>query len=409
MSLQPLAPDLQESVLKARMQIDERPLRRLIKKLTTLLTSPSHRALHLCAFQAEVTSFLTALQRLHSVSSSTLPLEASLYASELASIQAAQRRARAEIGEWKQTLASAKLERRQKLDYDGVASELAALPPRAELEESLQKLTTTLDGVREERENLEGVASDAQQRVEAVAGLLESLVREVGEEVGRRERREVQRDEAEGEAEEADGDRDADEDGDVDGDAEADEATTHHASTDTHAAAAAAGTSTATTAIPRSKSRLNASAPAFLPPPLASKREPASDEEGQVPETPIRDKAKRIKTQSQPHPQPAAAANNEAGDSEEEEGSILPPAAPAMAAATMGGKRPGAPPGERRGDSLYLYCDFLPDDLGAVSLAIASFSTASERSDTTFENANASRDGSTWGVGGVEIRMRYTV
>ncbi|EPQ29488.1 uncharacterized protein PFL1_06861 [Pseudozyma flocculosa PF-1] len=364
-TLQPISQDTQEQVLKNRMAIDDRALRRLIKKFSSILSSSDAEALSLntASFRAEVTSYQTSLRRLLSISSSTCPRETSGYAEELDEILAAQRRARDEIDELKATLASAKLERKQKLDYDNVAASIQHLPPRHQLGASLETLGATLDGIREESANVDAVAGEARGRMANVVGLLESLVKDVGDEVGRNERREVQREEVDGEAdadadaEEAEGEPEAEAEAEsrrrrTGGEGEGEVEQVDMDTTDVVASSSALPRSGSTTALnaaaapfqpgPSSSTTTGTATAAALPSKRRSKREPASDEEGQLDDLPSSSSSstnrlpasKRLKPESNVVDSEAGeegqvesqntAATHTAADSEEEEGSIQP-------------------------------------------------------------------------------------
>lgn len=356
-SIQPLSSEQQEAVIKSRMQVDERTLRRVVKKLTLLLSSTDAEvvAASRLSFQSELEAFRLQLARLSSIARNTSEVEISSYTHELSEIESEQEATQARIHALKRRLDEVRRERKNKLEYDVVAGEIVKLPTRAELDESLARLREQLDQVRAEREKYTHMSHDAAQRMRGVIDGLEALRNDVGYEVGERERREVERadGDADGEAGDAgaagdDGselgrgkragkDRDEPEEGEDDEREEGEQS----------AAVSRSGSSTPRRTLGDDEARpaagsaatLNASAPAFRPGGTGTgrKRDSAavagSDEEGELDDG------------SSAGATAAAAASNSntprkrqrteegevgtAGDSEEEEGSIRPAAAAA--------------------------------------------------------------------------------
>lgn len=189
------------------MQVDERSLRRLVKKLTLLLASkdPESVASSRLSFKADLEAFRLQLLRLSSIAHGTSQAEIASYTQELSDIQTEQQQTQDRIDALKRKLQDVRRDRRNKLEYDVVAGEIVKLPTRAELEESLGRLSEQLDGVRAEREKYRDMSRHAATRMGAVIQGLEALRNDVGYEVGERERREVERTDgdADGEANEA--------------------------------------------------------------------------------------------------------------------------------------------------------------------------------------------------------------
>ncbi|SNX82221.1 uncharacterized protein MEPE_00927 [Melanopsichium pennsylvanicum] len=202
-TLQPLTGEQQESLIKQRMQVDERSLRRLFKKLTMLLSCRDAELISSSrlSFKADLESFRLQLLRLSSISHSTSQVEISSYREELSEIELEQRKTQHRIVALKRRLQDVRRERKNKLEYDVVAGEIVKLPTRNELEESLERLREQLEGVRSEREKYNELAKGAGKRMETVITGLEGLRNDVGYEVGERERREVERADGEGDIE----------------------------------------------------------------------------------------------------------------------------------------------------------------------------------------------------------------
>lgn len=338
--LQPLTGEQQEHIIKQRMQVDERSLRRLVKKLTLLLGSTCAESVSTArlSFQADLEAFRLQLLRLSSIARGTCEVEIASYTQELSEIEQEQARTRDRIAALKQRLEDVRRERQNKLEYDTVAAEIVTLPTRAELNESLTRLGEQLQSVRAERAKYVDMSRDAAARMGVVMRDVEALRNDVGYEVGERERREVER--ADGDADAEAGD-DASESGRKQGKAEAgDEPEEGEQSEhDDSANAMRSGSST-----PRGDALavLNPSAPTFRPTAgggatTAARRKrdstavTASDEEGEVGDG---SSAAAASNSNTPRKRQRTEEGEVAGaDSEEEEGSIQPAASAASESA----------------------------------------------------------------------------
>ncbi|PWZ00868.1 hypothetical protein BCV70DRAFT_199235 [Testicularia cyperi] len=204
--IQALSGEQQEAIIKQRMQVDERSMRRLVKKFTALLGARDPELLSLArlSFQADLSALQIQLSRLTSIARNTSTVEIHSYTSELAAIELDQTHTRTRIDLLKRRLDDVKRERTHKLEYDLVASEIVALPTRAELADSVGKLREQLARVVAENARYAETSRVRAGRVARVVGLVDALHSEVENDVGERERREVERD----------GDADGDGDGD---------------------------------------------------------------------------------------------------------------------------------------------------------------------------------------------------
>lgn len=184
------------------MQVDERSLRRLVKKLTLLLSSKDSESISCSrlSFKADLEALRLQLSRLSSIARGTSQVEIASYQTELSEIESEQQQTQQRILALKQRLEDVRRERKNKLEYDVVAGEIVKLPTRQELEETLGRLGEQLEMTRAEREKYKDMSKDASQRLERVIGELEQLGNDVGYEVGERERREVERADGDGEA-----------------------------------------------------------------------------------------------------------------------------------------------------------------------------------------------------------------
>lgn len=202
-----LTSEQQEHAIKQRMLVDERSLRRLVKKLTLLLASADAESVSSSriSFKADLESLRLQLLRLSSIAHTTSAVEISSYTSELVEIESEQQRTQERIQALKRRLEDVRRERKNKLEYDVVAGEIVKLPTRSELEQSLGRLGEQLEGVRAERGKYRDLSTNGDGRMGEVIGMLQELRNDVGYEVGERERREVERadGDADGEAEPA--------------------------------------------------------------------------------------------------------------------------------------------------------------------------------------------------------------
>ncbi|SJX60922.1 uncharacterized protein SRS1_12148 [Sporisorium reilianum f. sp. reilianum] len=358
--LQPLTSEQQESIIKQRMQVDERTLRRLVKKLALLLSSKDAESV--CSarlsFKADLEALRIQLLRLSSTAHGTCRVEIASYAQELSEIEAEQHETQGRIDALKQKLQDVRRERKNKLEYDVVAGEIVKLPTRMELEASLARLGEQLQGVKAEREKYVDMSRDAAQRMGVVVGGLDALRNDVGFEVGERERREVER---------ADGDADGEAgDAAAAGAAHGDEASESGGARkgrsgkpsdepeegeeeegEDNTALSRSGSSTprrpaALEADSSTAPALNPSAPTFQPAGTTSTRRKrdstavtASDEEGEVGDG--SSSAAAASNSTTPRKRQRTEEGEVASEEEEEEGSIQP----AVAALPRSGARGG--------------------------------------------------------------------
>ncbi|SPO25034.1 uncharacterized protein UTRI_01548_B [Ustilago trichophora] len=357
-AVQSLTGEQQEHIIKQRMQVDERSLRRLVKKLTLLLSSKDLESISSSrlSFKADLEAFRLQLSRLSSIARGTSQVEIAGYRTELSEIESEQQQTQARILALKQRLENVRRERKNKLEYDVVAGEIVKLPTRQELEETLGRLGEQLEGTRAERDKYKDMSKDASQRLERVIGELEQLGKYVGYEVGERERREVERADGDGEAdghEAGAGGGAADDVSDADrrsrrrkvsGDdpEEGEEEEGEQSEPGTAADRSGSSTPRRTVAEEEAPASLNPSAPTFRPSTSAAggstasatrrKRDStavtASDEEGEVGDGSSSAAAASNSNTPRKRQRTEEGEVGAAGESEEEEGSIQPAAAP---------------------------------------------------------------------------------
>ena len=301
-----LTPDEQETLIKTRMAVDERGIRRLVKKFAQIhahagpagqpVAEAEEEAAARLSFQLELDQLRLSLSRLDSIAHATTGLQRDAYTAELASIRASQAAAHATIRHLKQQLRNVQRERSNKLSYDAIASEISSFPTRHQLRLSLDRLSQTLHTLRAERAKYTETSTAAVTRITQARIALEQLQADIGVEIGERERRQVER-------------------ADVDEQDAEDTATATATGTGTQTPAepaAAAATATATATAP--DTQLNPAAAEFRP---GDRQKQQDDEEGAWEET---------QTPPPPQSESESLARSKRArpdeDSEEEEGSI---------------------------------------------------------------------------------------
>lgn len=204
--IQPISDAQQDEVIRKRVQIDEVKLRRLVKKLTSVLAAQETEALSIAqiSFSEELEVLQRTLSRLTSVAHATSEVEIHSYRRELSDIEEQHNTTTSRIEMLKRRLEEVKLERKNKLEYDVVAAEIVQLPTRSELAESLAKLAEQLEQVHAENAKYASMSKTAAERMSSVADSISTLQNDIGYEVGERERREVERGDGEADAEPTD-------------------------------------------------------------------------------------------------------------------------------------------------------------------------------------------------------------
>ncbi|PWN50878.1 hypothetical protein IE53DRAFT_307165, partial [Violaceomyces palustris] len=189
--IRPLSIEDQEAILKQRIQVDERPIKRVIKKLSNIGTSQDHDSLEaaILSFNLELELLQLNLERLSSIANNTSNQEILSYKEELRSIQLENSSTRERIVLLKQRLRDVQRDRANKLEYDLLATEIAKYPTRSELSESLTRLGSTIANLKAESSNYTEVSQRSRLRFSDIVRNLEGLHADVGFEVGERERR----------------------------------------------------------------------------------------------------------------------------------------------------------------------------------------------------------------------------
>lgn len=152
-------------------------------------------------FRLELEAFVLQLERVEAVATKTTVAEVQTYKTMVASMDQEKIDTLQSIEELKRELVHVQQERKNKLEYDQLASEIMKYGTRDELESHLSTLRTTIDSLVGESSNYTDIMEQSKSRFAGIASELKKLRADVGFEVGERERREVER-EGEGDAEE---------------------------------------------------------------------------------------------------------------------------------------------------------------------------------------------------------------
>lgn len=175
----------------------------------------SFRAHNVASFRLELDAYILQLKRIDAVANQTTVAEVDTYHDKVREMDEDRLHTLDTIEGLKKELVQVQQDRKNKLEYDQLASEIMQYGTREELNSQLTSLKATIDGLSEESSKYSDIMSQSKQRFEGIAEALKQLRADVGFEVGERERREVERE----------GEGDVEEDARADGEAEAAAAT----------------------------------------------------------------------------------------------------------------------------------------------------------------------------------------
>lgn len=194
-ALQPLKPDEQEAVISARLAVPDRPLRGLMARLQAIAKSDGSEeaASAIASFTLELEAYVLNLSRIEAVAQQTTVEEVRKYDEKIQAITAENQATIESIESLKKELVNVQQDRKNKLEYDSIASEIMKYGTREELQNSLSSLQEQIDTLHSESTKYTEIMSTSESRFEGIASQLEALRAEVGHEVGERERRAVER------------------------------------------------------------------------------------------------------------------------------------------------------------------------------------------------------------------------
>ncbi|KZT43005.1 hypothetical protein SISSUDRAFT_1040894 [Sistotremastrum suecicum HHB10207 ss-3] len=175
MSQYQMAPEDEEALIQSRVNIDERPLRRLAKKFHTFssLASSTGNA-NVSSFEEAREAFLLELSSYHLLLSRSLTVwnaesrQIAQYHREKQRIEQEQITQTEQIAGLKVTLEEAQLFRRRKMEYDQVAEKINSLPSRAELVSSIESLEAEISSIAEDEVQLKKNVETRRERLNRV-------------------------------------------------------------------------------------------------------------------------------------------------------------------------------------------------------------------------------------------------
>jgi hypothetical protein len=153
------------------------------------------------AFRLELEAYILQLGRVEAVATQTTVAEVQTYKYMVELMDQEKIDTLEAIEELKRELVFVQQERKNKLEYDQLASEIMKYGTREELESQLASLRATISNLTGESSKYTDIMEQSQSRFIGIASELKKLRADVGFEVGERERREVER-EGEGDVEE---------------------------------------------------------------------------------------------------------------------------------------------------------------------------------------------------------------
>jgi len=180
-----------EDIIRARLLVDDRPLKRLIKKFYNVSTcNTAELDAAFAQFILELDS-QDVLFQAKNRTSSIAGEERQTYEQEIAKIERQTAESEQVIADLKVQLALAQETRRNKIVYDSIAKEALKLPSRAHSAENIARLTTELKDLEAEQERYAATWAGRQQAFDAIVQSLEELGERVKEEKAEQERRDA--------------------------------------------------------------------------------------------------------------------------------------------------------------------------------------------------------------------------
>lgn len=155
----------------------------------------------MASFRVELEAYILQLNRVEAVAKTTTVAEVQAYQDMVRLMDQEKLDTIRSIEELKKELVNVQQDRKNKLEYDQLASEIMKYGTRDELESQLESLRTTIENLTGESAKYSDIMNQSKARFEGIAKELKELQADVGFEVGERERRAVERD-GEGDAEE---------------------------------------------------------------------------------------------------------------------------------------------------------------------------------------------------------------
>lgn len=133
------------------------------------------------------------VSRIEAVAHQTTQQEIYAYEKQVQLIEKEHEEASEAIEALKRELIDVQLDRQNKLEYDGLASEILKYGSRDELETMLKSISDDIYNLQSESHKFSEIMETSQERFDKIALQLEALRADVGHEIGERERRAVER------------------------------------------------------------------------------------------------------------------------------------------------------------------------------------------------------------------------
>ncbi|WFD43749.1 hypothetical protein MPSI1_002413 [Malassezia psittaci] len=184
----------QDDILKARLATDEKYLRRIAKRVTTLLqTSDENQQIAARSLlQGDLDMFFAHLERVHRIATTTAQSEIQEYRAEAQRLSGMRDEQLESIAQLKQDLKHAQTRQRERQEYDEIARKIIVYPRRDEMQayvsrnssSSLSLVKDQVDALHKENEAYAKVSSDTRQALEAVVEQLHSLTHTIQDTIG---------------------------------------------------------------------------------------------------------------------------------------------------------------------------------------------------------------------------------
>ncbi|WFD08053.1 hypothetical protein MVES1_003422 [Malassezia vespertilionis] len=175
--IRPLAGNEMDEILKERLAADEKLLRRVVKRISTLAHTQSdeERTATEILLQSDVQLFLRHLDRLHRTAEITAEREIQAYHTETEQLRAACTEESAAIAQCEVKLQEALAKRQHRLEYDALARKIVVYPQREQLESTLESLHARIAALKEENAAHEQVEADAKAQLATIGSELQVL------------------------------------------------------------------------------------------------------------------------------------------------------------------------------------------------------------------------------------------
>ncbi|WFD37856.1 uncharacterized protein MJAP1_000803 [Malassezia japonica] len=167
----------QDDILKARLATDEKYLRRLTKRITTVAQAASdeeHNAA-VIMLKSDLDLFCNHLNRLQATSQSTTQREIEAYDSEAAALHASCEEERKNIARLKKELEAAQQTRQNRIEYDELARKIVVYPSREDMESTLQSLQERVAALKQENESFSSITAETRSGLDAIVAQLQKL------------------------------------------------------------------------------------------------------------------------------------------------------------------------------------------------------------------------------------------